>query len=93
MTTGREKTLEDALNSMCWQFAYRVVNRGKRTLTTGGLSALERAFDALEWDDPYYPEGTKGCSAPDCEEWGTGGHPHETGYYFTCAEHWDYVPS
>ena len=90
--TQREEELESALADMCWQFGYRGTIKGKRELNTGGLSALEGAFDTLGWDDPYYPETSQGCSKPDCAEWATAGGPHETGYYFTCSRHSDYVP-
>jgi hypothetical protein len=35
-----------------WQFAHRGTKDGKRVLTAR-LSALEEAFDALDWDDPH----------------------------------------
>ena len=54
----RIEELEEALEGMVDQFAYRRVSRwgrGKRlAFNTGGLSALEWAFDALGWDDPHY---------------------------------------
>jgi len=50
--TPREKKLRDALEDMCHQFGYEV---GQTGITTGGLSALEHAFDVLGWDDPHIP--------------------------------------
>jgi hypothetical protein len=44
--------LTDALKDMVWQFAYRGVKSGKENIHTGGLSALELAFDVLGWVDP-----------------------------------------
>jgi hypothetical protein len=46
---ARVERLEQALESMCWQFAYRDGD----VLGTYGLSALEDAFSALGWDDPH----------------------------------------
>jgi hypothetical protein len=45
-----ERRLKDALKDMLWRFAHRTAD-GKR-ITSGGLWALEWAFDALGWDDP-----------------------------------------
>ena len=44
--------LKDALIDMVWQFAYRGTYEGRENLHTGGLSALESAFDALGISDP-----------------------------------------
>ena len=37
---------------MVWQFGYRSTYEGRENLHTGGLSALESAFDALGLSDP-----------------------------------------
>lgn len=50
--------IEQALESMVWQFAYRGVKDSKLALFTGGLSALEEAFSALGWDNPHVVEDT-----------------------------------
>ena len=44
--------LREALEDMVWQFAYRGTYEGRENLHTGGLSALESAFDALGISDP-----------------------------------------
>ena len=44
--------LKEALVSMVWQFAYRGTFEGRENLYTGGLSALEDAFEALGLADP-----------------------------------------
>ena len=49
--------LRDIVKDLVWQFAYRGNDHERKWLTTDGLSALERAFKALGWDDPYYVEG------------------------------------
>ncbi len=56
----------ESLEGMVWQFAYRGQTKaGAPTLWTGGLSALELAFETLGWPDPKpFPEyqcGTSGC--------------------------------
>ena len=44
--------LREALAEMVWQFGYRSTYEGRESLHTGGLSALESAFDALGLSDP-----------------------------------------
>jgi len=44
--------LREALIDMVSQFAYRGTYEGRENLHTGGLSALESAFDALGLSDP-----------------------------------------
>lgn len=44
-----ERTI-DALIGMVQQFAFRT---DKGALWTGGLSALEEAFEVLDWEDPH----------------------------------------
>lgn len=46
-----EKYLE-ALVEMCEQFAFPCLHGGMDAYTTGGLFVLEKAFDAIGWDDP-----------------------------------------
>ena len=45
------------VKDLVWQFAYRGNDHSGKWLSTGGLSALEGAFKALGWNDPYYVEG------------------------------------
>jgi len=44
--------LREAMADMVSQFAYRGTYEGRENLHTGGLSALESAFDALGLSDP-----------------------------------------
>ena len=44
--------LREALVEMIWQFGYRGTYEGRGNLHSGGLSALESAFDALGISDP-----------------------------------------
>ena len=61
---------KDALESMVFQFGYRDVwGDDQPTISTGGMSALEEAFDALGWDDPHYlPEEGYTCEVVGCME-------------------------
>lgn len=91
--------LRDALEDMVWQFAHRGNNKRRRWLTTGGLSALEYAFDVLGWDDPHYTtEGA--CEIKGCANWATcvAAYPRsrakptirprsKIGFGFLCGEH------
>lgn len=90
--------LREALEGMVEQFGYRSRNGRGRFFFTGGLSALEDAFDSLGWDDPHYVKGG-GCEVRGCGEWATcvapyprslarkGTPPDEAGFGFLCSEH------
>jgi hypothetical protein len=68
------------------QFAYTGSNQHGPMLHTGGLSALELAFDALGWNDPHQvPE--RACNAPGCLEHATSGIPTTSGYMNLCYQH------
>lgn len=47
----------EIVKALVWQFAYRGNDDNRRWLSTGGLTALKDAFEALGWDDPHYVEG------------------------------------
>lgn len=72
----------EALEDMVRQFAYY----SSGAYHTGGLSALEDAFDALGWDDPH-PDLSVACDEPDCREQVTCGTPTPDGYRSTCFDH------
>lgn len=83
--------LREALEGMVCQFAYWASPAGG--YGTGGLSALEEAFDVLGWDDPH-PAPEARCDEPGCMEradcgWPTrpGGTGLNGGYRRTCFEH------
>lgn len=72
----------EALEAMVHQFAYWDDKAGG--YTTGGLSALEDAFEVLGWDDPHpYPSGR--CHR--CKRQATVGTPSKAGYKWSCHEH------
>lgn len=80
----------DVLEEMVWQFAHRGVKDGKSILWTGGLSALETAFEALGWDDPKFFEDMEGiCDVEGCAEWtvSQGTAWGDTGYWCVCSKH------
>ena len=83
--TDREKVLEEALESMLYQFAYPCKGPA---FTTGGLSALEEAFDVLGWQDPHPCPGCK-CEIEDCIEHATCGSKVKDGEYKRmCGNHY-----
>jgi len=75
--------LREALVDMVNQFAYPT--RGPK-ISTGGLSALEDAFEVLGWEDPH-PTPERKCDEPGCDEHSTCGWPSPGGYRRTCFEH------
>ena len=77
-------TTAEALDSMVRQFAYWSDVAGG--YTTGGLSALEDAFEVLGWDDPQ-PAPEARCDEPRCMKQATSGTPARTGYRHTCYPH------
>jgi len=76
------KQFRAALESMCKQFAFW----GSPGLWTGGLSALEQAFDALGWDETH-PSPELVCSEEGCNERVTCSTPATDGYRLTCSKH------
>lgn len=82
--------LRDCIEDLVDQFGYQGVKDGRRCLHTGGLSALEHAFDVLGWDDPHFVTDG-GCEHPGCVEWATCGTPTPDGYKRLCSKHFDEV--
>ena len=85
---------KEALEHMVWQFAYRSIDKdNKSILWTGGLFALEGAFNALGWIDPHIVEDFDGgiCDVKGCSEWveAQGGMWADTGYWCLCRIHAD----
>ena len=78
--------LIDVIEDLTRQFAYKTTSEGTPCLSTGGLSALEAAFDVLGWNDPH-PVPESGCSVPGCPQWGTCGTPTPDGYKWLCSIH------
>jgi hypothetical protein len=80
----RNAKLQNALESMCFQFAGWDDKYGG--YTTMGLSALEEAFNVLGWNDPHvYLAAT--CQWPNCKKQRTSGIPTSNGYMLVCGEH------
>jgi hypothetical protein len=83
----KKRAIKEALIDMVWQFANEASIEGKVYLTAGGLSALEEAFDALGWHDPYAaPE--RQCMFPGCDQPATCGTPTVDGYKRLCFKHY-----
>ena len=77
----------ELVEDLVFQFGHHSHNGRGKYLTTGGLSALEGAFDALGWDDPHYVKDG-GCEHSGCKAWDTCGTPTPDGYKRLCGEHY-----
>jgi hypothetical protein len=86
MLDAEIQELKEAVTSMVHQFGYSTTIDGHAYLFTGGLSALESAFDILEWTDPH-PCPESECEADRCGEWATCGTPTPDGYKRLCDTH------
>ncbi|MBC8274801.1 MAG: hypothetical protein H8E40_07530 [Chloroflexi bacterium] len=80
---------KDALQDMVWQFGFRGTKEGKPIIWTGGLSALEGAFEALGWEDLHYLPDAEGycCEIKGCVEPDTSGLRWGGLYLRLCHEH------
>ena len=79
----------EALESMVFQFGHRGTKNGKPTLYTGGLSALEEAFEVLGWTDPHYlPEEGYTCEIEGCIEPNSCGVTWGGYYLQLCSKHY-----
>ena len=87
---------KEALIDMVHQFAYPCVPEGSKVpcLITGGLSALEFAFEVLGWSEPY-PVPELKCEIVGCPKMATCGTPVKSDYakiYMRlCGEHFTQV--
>jgi len=84
------RQLRAALEGMVDQFGYACAKNGQPAIGTGGLSALEDAFAALGWDDPYVIPNPVWCDAPvepRCPNRTTSGTSTPDGYKRFCDEH------
>ena len=81
--------IREALEEMVWQFGYRGVKNNKPMIWTGGLSALEEAFEVLGWDDPHYLPDAEGycCEVEGCVEPDTCGLHWGDLYLRVCSKH------
>ena len=83
---------KDALEDMVNQFAYPGIPvKGVSSISTGGLSALEEAFDALGYSDPQSMPH-KQCQypiKPKCTDHVTCGLPTKKHKYLNvCSDHY-----
>ncbi len=83
------KKYKEALEDMVNQFAYPCSIGGIAHITTGGLSALELAFEVLDYPDPK-PVPEHQCQFKDCSEYATCGIPTKQGYKRVCGKHFKY---
>jgi hypothetical protein len=82
--------LREAREDMLYQFAGDSTRDGHPVFCTDGLSALEGAFAALGWDDPYTPPNVEQiqCQHPGCPQRSTCGTPTPEGYKRFCGDHY-----
>ena len=78
---------QEAIESLIWQFGFRVIVGDKPAITTGGLSALEEAFEALGWDNPHYVGASMECDVEGCHQWRSPQIHWDGVYVLICAEH------
>lgn len=89
---------KEALEDMVWQFRHRGTKNNQPVIYTGGLSALEGAFEALGWDDPHYLPDAEGycCEIEGCVGPDTSGLIWAGLYLRLCSKHakdcWDEKP-
>lgn len=77
------KHYKEALEQMCCQFAFWTDG----SYWTGGMSALEAAFDVLGWTDPQ-PAPEACCQEKGCKEQATCSCPTPEGYRHLCSKHY-----
>ena len=83
---SRITALEETLASLVRQFAYTGKTNGRLYMYTGGLSALEDAFELLGYPDPK-PTPERECAVSGCSSEATCGMPTPDGYKRICAKH------
>ncbi len=88
-----KKELREALESMVWQYAYRVTQNDKLCLVNGGLSPLEEAFYVLGWENPHYiDDPTLECDIEGCHDWRSPQIEWDGVYACICDKHFsDYL--
>lgn len=88
MTYEHESELLETIEDLVRQFAYQTVKDGVPCLGTGGLSAMESAFEVLGWEEDPHPVPDQACEAPGCTAWATCGTPTPDGYRRLCGAHY-----
>lgn len=79
----------EALEDMAWQYAYRFSRGRGLFLGTGGMSALEGAFDVLGWEDPHRCKLEMACDVVGCFEWRSAGIHWGDWYVRVCSNHFN----
>lgn len=79
---------KSALEDMVWQFGHRGTKNSKLIIWTGGLSALEEAFEALGWEDPHYvADESMECDIKECVKWRSPQTVWDDVYVLICEKH------
>lgn len=84
---SRVDELRAALEAMAFQFGQRANTTEGPKLGTGGLSALEQAFDVLGWEDPRDVDGELACDIEGCLRWSESGLWWGDLYLRLCGTH------
>ena len=80
----------EIIEDLVLQFGIMGTKNKQTVIGTSGLSALERAFSYLGWNDPHrIPES--GCQAEGCYQPATCGTPTPDGYKRLCYRHYHKV--
>jgi hypothetical protein len=80
--------MKEVLERMVMQFGYQGIINGKPVISTGGMSALEEAFEVLGWDDPHkLPEEGNTCEIDGCMEGIASGMRWDVFYLHLCSKH------
>ena len=90
MNQGREDKVlsgesREIIEDLLYQFAY---DDSHGSIGTGGLSALEAAFDYVGWEDPHPLDKELLCNDAGCDRRATCGTPTDFGYKRLCYEHY-----
>ncbi len=76
---------KEIIEDLLYQFAY---DNDHGAVGTGGLSALEAAFDYVGWEDPHPLEEELICNFGTCDRRATCGTPTDEEYQRLCYEHY-----
>lgn len=78
--------LREFAEDVAHQFGYHSQYNGRLTLTHGGLSTLESAFDILGWENPH-PDPENECQYEGCHHYASCGTLTSGGYLRLCSRH------
>ena len=77
---------KEIIEGLLYQFAYQGEKGGRAMLWTGGMSALERAFDFIGWDNPHFVPEME-CEIEGCHSFADCGLSTPNGVIQVCTNH------